>query len=206
MKIPICNRVQVMKVPFFILLLLAFNILPANGQEPWRAAIAKVSFRSSESVPIICQWDNPKYSQARWHKKYGNDFVWMNHYCSSKAKIPICYGYPKKERNECLTSLVHGIEYSITHPKQPNFGLWPYLYTELGDLLQKLNRHSEAIQALQAALKINKKYIPAYIELTDTYIALKDCETAEAIARQGLTQKNSKALKRRLKKIEAAQK
>ncbi|MBQ0720411.1 MAG: hypothetical protein KBT88_02725 [Gammaproteobacteria bacterium] len=195
-----------MKMPYLALLLIALNALPASGQEPWRAAVQKVNFRNSTLVPIICQWDNPKYTQARWHKKYGSDFVWMNHYCSSKVKIPICLRYPQKERNECLTSQLHGIEYSITHPKKPGFALLPYLHTEHGDLLQMLNRHIDAIHDFQIALKINRKYIPAYIKLADSYIALKDYDSAETIARQGLTQKNSKALKRRLKKIEVARK
>lgn len=187
-------------------ILLAFLSTTTSALEPWSAAVAKINYKNSKLVPLFCQVNSPQFKAANWKKRFGPDFTWINHYCDRKAKIPICWKYPPKQRNKCLTDALKGTTYSITHSKNPNYALLPLLYTEQGILLKDLKRYGEAIQSFQSAIKKNRKYIPAYTKLADTYILIKDFTAAEKIIHQGLKYKKSRALQKRLKKLEAAKK
>ena len=192
-----------LKILFLSLLLIT---TASSAQEAWRAAVVKVNYKNSKLVPPFCQVNSPQYKAANWKQRLGPDFTWINHYCSAKARIPVCWKYPTKQRNECLTAHLEGSQYAIAHSKNPNYALLPLLYTEQGILLKDLKRYGEAIQSFQSAIKKNRKYIPAYTKLADTYILIKDFTAAEKTIHQGLKYKKSKALKRRLKKLDAARK
>ena len=168
---------------------------------PWSEAARKIDYKNSKVVPPFCQVNSPNYSGARYKKKFGQDFTWINHYCDAKAKIPVCWDYPKKARNACLTRFMRGAQYAIDHTKNPAYPLLPLLYTEVGTLLKNLERYGESIHSFQQAINKNKKYIPAYSRLVDVYILLNDFDRAEQTAKSGLEQKTSKSLKRRLEKI-----
>jgi len=182
----------------------------SSAQEPWMSAILKAVPipPDPKTVPSFCLawWPDLNKSKTNWWKKFGPDFGFMNHYCDTAKRIPICWRYPKADRNACLTKLLEGPSYSIRQAKNPNYQLLPFLYTELGKMLKDLGRYIEAIEAFQNAIKKNQRYIPAYVKLSDTYLLIKDVDSAEATVRQGLKFKKHKALLRRLKKIEASRK
>jgi len=59
-----------------------------------------------------------------------------------------------------------------------------------------------AVDYFNKAIRKNKRYIPAYSYLADLLIELKQYSDAEKILKIGLKYKDSKALKRRLVKVE----
>jgi len=118
----------------------------------------------------------------------------------------ICYKYPRKEKNACLRSMAKGIEYSFNHAKDPNYRLLPLLYTEYGSIQTELGAYKKAINYLRLSIKKNKRYMLAYAKLSDVLTKLKQYDEAEAILKQGLKVKNSKLLRKRLKKLKLLKK
>jgi len=176
--------------------------MAASAQESWDRAIKKIDYKTSAVVPPFCGGSHPepKYQNINWTKKFGEDFVFINHYCAAKAATPTCYQYPEKEKIACLTSMLRGTEYFFTsmHGNSP---LLPFLYTEHGTILKEIGRYGDAIQFFNTAIQKNKLYIRAYSMLADTYILSKQYDEAEQIINEGLKYKKSKALYNKLEKI-----
>ncbi|MDO9161077.1 MAG: tetratricopeptide repeat protein [Methylococcaceae bacterium] len=181
--------------------------MTALAQESWDRAIKKINYRESANVPPFCgsSKTNPKYNGIDWKKKFGEDFTYINHYCSHKAQIPVCYQYPEKEKNACLTAALEGTTYFFKSTSG-NSPLLPFLYTEHGTILKEIGRYGEAIQAFNTAIQKNKSYIRAYAMLADTYILTKNYNEAEEIINEGLKYKKSKALYKKLDKIKTLKK
>lgn len=186
---------------------LCFSIAAVSAQVPWREAIEKINYKDSITIPPFCRINNPdpRYKNIDWDKKFGGHNDYLNHFCDSKARIPVCYRYPEKEKKECLTGFLEGTAYAIEH-SPPNYGLLPYLHTEHGDLLKELGRYPEAIQSYNAAIQKNKKYIRAYAMLADTYILIKQYDEAEKTVNEGLKYKENQTLHKILEKIKASKK
>jgi len=188
---------------------LCFSMV-ASAKEPWMAAMMKIQPKDSAILSPFCKarlnMSDPKYRYDFWSKKYGGDFIWVNHYCDVVALRPVCYGYPEKDKNACLTAGLGGIEYSILHSKDPNYQLLPLLHTELGETLKEIGHYPEAIQSFNAAIQKNKKFIHAYYSLANTYILIKQYDEAEKVVNEGLKYKESKALNKILEKIKTLKK
>lgn len=182
--------------------------MAASALEPWMEAVQKINYRDSTTIPPFCGLNNPapKYKNIDWNKKFGEDLVWINHYCAGKAIMPVCYQYPEKEKKACLSSLLEGTAYAIEHSKNPNYPLLPFLHTERGDLLKEIGRYPEAIQSFNSAIQKNKKYMRAYAMLADTYILTKQYDEAEKIVNEGLKYNESPAFLKKLEKIKALNK
>lgn len=182
--------------------------IAASAQEkvPWREAFQYVKKEDSKILPPWCGVNvDPRYKNVDWNKRWGGPIGHINHYCEGKAKIPVCYRYPEKEKKECLTYFLEGTTYALQNPP-PNHPLLPFLYTEHGDLLKEIGRYSEAIQSYNTAIQKNNKYIRAYAMLADTYILTKQYDEAEKAINEGLKYKESPALSKKLNKIKALKK
>jgi len=195
------------------LVILAFSLcfsMAASAREPWLAAQLKIKPKDSAILPPFCKERlnsaDPKYKSAVWSKKFGEDFIYINHYCDVVALRPVCYGYPEKDKNECLAATLEGLAYGIEHSKNPNYKLLPLLHTEIGETLTEIGRYPEAIQSFNTAIQKNKKFIHAYYSLAKTYILTKQYAEAEKAVNEGLKYKESKALYKILEKIKAAKK
>lgn len=190
----------------FVFLSLFSIAVPA--QVPWREAIEKINYKDSTTIPPFCRINNPdpRYKNTDWKKKFGEDFIYINHYCAAKAVQPVCFQYPKKEKNECNAGMIESTTYAIQHSKDPNYQLLPFLHTERGETLIEMGRYPEAIQSFYSAIQKNKKYIRAYAMLADTYILTKQYDEAEKVINEGLKYKESSALSKRLEKIKALKK
>lgn len=191
--------------PIF-LFLLCFS-LTTSAQESWDRAVRKINYKDSTTIPPFCRINNPdpRYKNTDWKKKFGGDFVYINHYCTHKAQIPVCYQYPEKEKNECLTGMLEGITYFFEQTSG-NSPIAPFLHTEHGDLLKEIGRYGEAIQAYNTAIQKKKTYIRAYAMLADTYILTKQYDEAEKVINEGLKYKKSKLLYKRLETIKTHKK
>ena len=82
----------------------------------------------------------------------------------------MCRTYPSRERIQCLNYFTEGYTYWISHAKNPNFGMLPYLHTGLGDLYFEIGKKAEAISEYQLALKKNPKYLKAYKSIIDALV------------------------------------
>jgi len=179
-----------------------FFSMAASAQESWDRAVKKINYRESAIVPPFCgsSKTNPKYNGIDWKKKFGEELVYINHFCGTKAAIPVCYQYSEKEKIACLTSMLEGTTYFFEHTK----GISPinsYMYTEHGVLLKEIGRYGEAIQAFNTAIQKNQSYTRAYGMLADTYILTKQYDEAEKVINEGLKYKKSKGLYKKLEII-----
>ncbi len=186
---------------------LCFSIT-ASAQIPWEEAVHKINYKDSVTIPPFCRINNPdpRYKNTDWRKKFGDDFVYINHYCDAKANIPTCYQYPEKEKKACITNLLEGTNYAIAHSKDPNYQLLPFIYTERGEMLKEIGNYAEAIHDFNFAIQKNPKYIKAYAMLADTYILTKQYNEAENVINQGLKFKESPALLKKLERIKTLKK
>lgn len=193
------------------LILTIFSVcfaISVQAQEPWSSATGKVNYKDEINIPPFCRVNkpDPRYKNMDWKKKFGESFIYINHYCDSKAKMNVCYQYPKKDRDACLSRMLEGIEYAIKNASDPNYALLPLLYTDLGVVYKDIGRYAEATQSFDNAIQKNSKYIRAYGMLADTYILTKQYDEAEKTVNEGLKHKQSKALYKRLQKIADAKK
>ncbi len=195
------------KHQLIIFTLLLFFSLSVYPQESFEEATGKINYRESSVVPPFCgsSKTDPKYRNIDWGKKFGPDFVYINHYCDAKAKIPVCFKYPDKEKKACLADRLEGTTYFF-RSMHGNSPLLPFLYTEHGVILKEIGRYAEAIDAFNTAIKKNNSYIKAYGMLADTYTLTKQYNEAEAIINEGLKLRQSPALFKRLEKIKAIKK
>jgi len=195
---------------YYQLIIFSFSLfisITTSAKEPWDSAVKKINYRESTIVPPFCGSSKTpsRYIGIDWKKRYGEELVYINHYCDAKAKIPVCYEYPEKEKNDCLSNMLEGTTYFFKSTKGIS-PLNPFLYTEHGTLLKEIGRYSEAIQAFNTAIQKNKTYIRAYGMLADTYILTKQYDEAERIINEGLKYKKSNALYKKLEKIKSLNK
>lgn len=172
----------------------------AIAQPPWREAV-RVDWKQHRStLPPFCAV-NVKQRPPFNGPNFGRDMTWGNHLCEALVKIPICRTYFGKDRIECLADQSKDYTYWISHAKNPNFGMLPYLHTGLGQLYFEMGKKAEAISEYQLALKKNPKYLKAYKSLIDAFIDLKQYDNAQYYLDKAMAIKTHKAFKRRQQKL-----
>ena len=145
---------------------------------------------------------DPRYKNVDWKKRYGSEMTWNNHYCKALTRIPLCRKKYGKRKKDCLYIQEEGFTYWLSHIKNPDFKLLPYIYVGYGDLLNEIGDSGKAITQYINALERDPKYIKAYKGLIDTYIKLGMLEDAEQAVNSALKIKKTKSLLRRKKEIE----
>jgi|TARA_R110002050_G_scaffold18828_1_gene54633 tetratricopeptide (TPR) repeat protein len=178
------------------------SIRMAHAQVPWREAVrADLEWKQNrEKLPPFCA-ENVKQRAPFNGPNYRGDMTWHNHLCSALISIPICRTYYGKDRIECLNSRTEGYTYWISHAKNPNFGMLPYLHTGLGELYFEMGNKAEAIKEYQLALNKNPKYLKAYKNIIDAFIDLKQYDNAQYYLDKAMAIKPHKAFKKRQKKL-----
>ena len=185
-----------------LLVISPFITILSYAQTPWREATAG-NWKESpykSSLPPFCA-ANAKQRPPFNGPNYRDDMTWSNHLCGALTKIPICRNYSGNSRVECLNDQTRGYTYWISHSKNPNFGLLPYLHTGLGGLYFEMGKRQEAINEYNFALNKNPKYLKAYKGIIDAYINIGDLTTAQNYLDKALSIKKLKAFKRRQTEI-----
>lgn len=173
---------------------------------PWREAVAHLNWKESrDKLPPFCA-ANAKKKAPFNGPNFRVDMVWGNHLCEAFVQMPICRQYPKVQRNECLNSMTKNYTYWITHAKDPNFGLLPYLHTGLGELYFEIGRDLDAVQEFMIAVSKNPRYLRAYKGLINAQIKIGDIESAQQNLNQAQSIKKLKAFKRSQSKIDELKK
>lgn len=203
MKLP--NNPRTYKVLTVILLVSISGMSSthlAYAQVPWREAVrAGLDWKQHRAIlPPFCA-ENVKQRAPFSGPNYRGDMTWHNHLCGALISIPICRTYFGKDRIECLNSSTEGYTYWISHAKNPNFGMLPYLHTGLGELYFEMGKKAEAIKEYQLALNKNPKYLKAYKNIIDAFIDLKQYDNAQYYLNKAMAIKSHKAFKRRQKKL-----
>jgi len=193
-----------MKSHIVIILLFCFTIASHNlhaDRIAWREAVRGGDWKSNRSgLPPFCA-ANASQRPPFNGPNFKGDMTWNNHLCSGLTKMPICRTYSGRQRIECLSKFTEGYTYWISHAKNPNFGMLPYLHTGLGELYFEIGKKAEAISQYQLALKKNPKYLKAYKSLIDAFIDLKQYDNAQYYIDKAMTIKPHKAFKRRQVKL-----
>ncbi|OAI04690.1 hypothetical protein A1353_13150 [Methylomonas methanica] len=197
-------------IKFILTLTLVLAMDSSFAKERWQDALARPSdpMLAATLVPPFCQGfvgipKLPPYQNKDWRKEYGDDYVFVNHYCEAKPKQFICYSYSGTEKNDCLASMIQHIDYALKR-ENTSYALYPFLTKERGDVFLAIGKYSDAISNYQKAIKVNSKFVPAYIGLANTYIKQNKYDEAEDAINDGLTQNPQK--KSLLKKLEKIQK
>ena len=192
-----------MKTTGIYLALSIFLCMSANlfaNDRPWREAVRGDWKANRPNLPPFCA-ENYRHRAPFNGPNFGQDMVWGNHLCGALTKIPICRRYFGRERSECLNKFTEGYTYWISHAKNPNFAMLPYLHTGLGDLYFEIGKKAEAISEYQLALRKNPKYLKAYKSIIDAFINLKQYDNAQYYLDQAMAIKAHKAFKRRQEKL-----
>lgn len=196
------NTYPLLTLALFFSVLFIGGTHSAHAQEPWRAAVDKINYKTmTHKLPPFCSPGSRKKAPFNG-PSYGEDMVWGNHVCDAIAKIPTCRRYFGSARVECLGVMANSYTYWLNHAQNPKFALRPYIHTDLGRLYMEMNQKSSAIQEFKMALKHNPKYVKAYKSIIDAYMAIGDLANAQQYLDKGLSIKeNSKSLKRRQSKL-----
>lgn len=201
-----------MKINFItisIIFLLFFGLNKAAfSKPPWEEYVIDGRFdpiAAALLVPPFCEGSSGIgiiHKPKDWKRLYGEDIIFLNHYCSGKHKIPKCYEYPEKEMKACLSYFLEGTTYAIKQSSHPNYALLPFLHTERGNLLKEIGKYDEAILEFKTSISKNKKFHPAYLGIANTYIKLNNLNEAEKYIEMGLEQNPStQSLITKLEKI-----
>ena len=172
---------------------------------PASAAQADSWRQNTQLLPQYCK-DRAKGSHSaeweKWRSTFGEAFIHMHHYCDGvyaekMAKITIDQG----ERNRWLKFVIGEMKYVESHC-HANCVLFPELHTRMGWAYGERGDVSDAISQFQLVIKTQPKYAPAYAQLSDLYVKIKQPGEARKVLEAGLKAKpGARMLQRRLKEL-----
>ena len=94
-------------------------------------------------------------------------------------------------------------EYVLGH-SGPNCIMLPDIYTKMGSLQAQMQKPREAEQLFDKALKINPRFAPTFVAMSDLYETRGDIDKARAALEAGLkANPQSSALKKKLARLNA---
>ncbi len=191
-----------------LLTILCLLPLSARALPPWPEALRGYwkEMHTPEPVPPFCKHQLSTSRGQRWK---GPKLSGINHLCNSKVKHHICLKYHGKDRSACLSALAKGIKDVINNAKQKNLNnhpMLPYLHTEYGNFLKEAGIYTQATREYLTAIRKNRKYLPAYVKLADTFVKTKQYDNARKTLQYALKiQKNQRYehyIKKRLARID----
>ncbi len=208
------------KTIFFVFLLLFFFPLLVNAY--W---VDTVTF---SSLPPHCKAKfanmyklgkvdgiklNPKkYNIEKWKSTVGRPWVHLHHYCPGLVNLFLArYGRESKfknvkakNRSKLLAGAKYQFMYTIRQSQIEPHNSWFFaeIYSNLG-MVEFLNgKLIDSTNNYKKAIKLYKKYIPAYVGLSKAYKKQGRIEEAKSILEKAIKLRpNSKSLKRKLKKL-----
>ncbi len=190
-------------------LIFFFWLTPSFALPPWPEAIRGdwKEINTPESLPVFCnQWKTGQRPSIALP-------AGTNHFCDYKAKHYICLKYMGKDREACIRYLAKGIADTIGGAKQNPTqyqAILPYFYTEYGNSFFEIKDYLNAEQQYRQALRLNKRYLPALVKLSDTLIKQDKLNQAEQVLNYALkiakNPNHKKYLQKRLSQIQATKK
>lgn len=159
-------------------------------------------------LPRFCrytQWREPGVSVTelkKWQHKLGGDWIHVHHFCLGLNNNVYALKTLNKKKHIWLSKLaLTEFTYILNHASK-NFVLMPVTNVKIGEILVRLNKHTEAEKMFYKAIKLNPKFTPSYSELSKLYIKQKKKTKAKEILLEGLKKSpNSNILKFNLDKI-----
>ena len=182
---------------FVLLSAIAWQNSSAAGGETWKS--------ETHLLPQYCK-DRAAGRDEKWRNTFGEAYIHMHHYCSGvhaeqKAKSTL----NQRERVNWLGKVVSQMRY-MSGSCNTKCVLYPELHTRWGWALSEQGQTAEAIQHYQLALKAKRNYTLAYVRLSELYLKANQPDEARKVLESGLKAKpNSRALKKRLKKLESSE-
>jgi tetratricopeptide (TPR) repeat protein len=153
---------------------------------------------------ISSKRDQYKNDKKKWEaifQKNGNSILHFHHYCEGLlmlSRLERGVGEP----NGLLGNAEAQFKYMLTH-LNPNHFMLPEVHTKMGITQKLMGRNNIAMNHFSKAVELNKRYIPAYIELINMYKMIGDSNSAVSIVRTGLKYSpDSKILKQKLLELE----
>jgi len=157
-------------------------------------------------LPAYCKarMQNPKSAEYKmWNQRLPGGFLHVHHYCAGLYTTYLANRITDRQKiRQVLRQVVDEFEYVEKHASQ-NFILMPEVLVKKGRALERLDRDGEAVNAYRKSIRLNRKYAPAYMALSDFYRSKENLQEARKIAEEGLKQApSSKGLNRRVKEME----
>jgi len=140
--------------------------------------------------PPSCTEEN----RSNHEELYGEIFLHIHHYCwgLDKLNMQLQSGTPS---SFWLENVISEFDYVLGH-KDPKKKINAEIFTKKGQVLLMLNKNMEAVNSFYNAIKFNKKYVPAYLSLSQYLNKIGDRDGACKILKLGLGHNpGSKALK-----------
>ena len=163
--------------------------------------------RDFSLLPPFCKAKLKPSSPAEtelWAKRLGHDFGHTHHYCAALHSLRVANNIQpinderKRTKMELYTTAAGEVEY-VEKNANPQYVLFPNIYTTKAEALFALDRPGEAVAYLTKAIEKNKKFTKAYSMLADYYIKTGNVKAAIDILQEGL--KHSPKSKKLQKKL-----
>ena len=185
------NKFIRFKKPFFYLTTLYFILLLIDQLSAFAYEIEnaknKVKIGQLPEFCLCAGYPPPSCSEAnrsRYIQHYGNIFNHIHHYCwgLDKLNIQLQSGKPS---DAALESVISEFDY-VLKLKDPKQSMHAEIWTKKGQVLLMLNKNMEAVNSFYNAIKSNKRYIPAYIYLSQYLKSKGDNSSACKILKYGI--------------------
>jgi tetratricopeptide (TPR) repeat protein len=183
----------------------AILLLVVGLSVPWNnLAAADTSWRqNTQLLPQYCK-DRAKGRTEfeKWRSTLGEAFIHIHHYCDGvyaeqKARVTT----NQQERKRWLGTVIGEMGYVGNHC-HTGCVLYPELHCRWGWALGEMGKVAEAVGQFQLAIRAQPKYAPAYAQLSDLYVKIKQPDEAKKVLEAGLKAKpGSRMLQRRLKEL-----
>ncbi len=146
---------------------------------------------NNKSIPDVRYWVNV----------LGNDnYMHIHHYCYSLLLTQhALQGY--KNKKHLLSKANSDLQYSIDRSTE-GFKLIPEMLVHKSFIYELMKKPEEAKKFALNALKVNKRYEKAYLNLSRIYLLNNEKDKAVEVVRIGIKNTDSNQLKARLKKID----
>lgn len=145
-----------------------FGMLP-----PWCKAKYAEMYESGKVEGITIRPE--RYKIDLWKRRVGSPWVHFHHYCPALIHILSAkYGSYRqygKSKKEVLDKAVSNIDYTTSHSDLNNRTAWIFADAKmwLGKIAELEKNTGTAVQLYNESIATYKKYIPAYIALSDLY-------------------------------------
>lgn len=142
-----------------------------------------------------------------WAKRLGHDFGHTHHFCAALHSIRVANNIfatnadSKMDKVGLYKSALGDIKY-MEEKADPNYMLFPDIYTSKAEALFALDQPGEAVGYLTKAINKNNKFTKAYSLLANYYLKIGNKKSAKETLEEGLKYSpNSKVLKNKLDKL-----
>ena len=140
----------------------------------------------------------------QWLALMGEDFWHMHHYCYGLRNL-IRVDDPNlaaQHKRSMLEQTIREFRYIVNNCK-PTMVLMPEVFYRIGEVQLRLGQIGEALGSFEQSRTLKPDYWPAYTRWIDVLLESKQFESAERLAREGLSQVPEQP--ELLKRLEASQ-